>query len=243
VRQANEDSILCNEEIINLRDHYESPEAIYVEIQDDVICFSVADGMGGHEAGEIASRLTLEKLSEQIKKNSVSLLNETDMLKSVIETIHAEITEFGNVSGKKGMGTTLAGAIFNENKFIVFNVGDSRLYTFRDGYLAQQTRDHSLAEQMGGGVPKNYITSSIGGGIKNITIDFFDLTGKVKKDDLIIICSDGLTDIDMDKYYDEIELLIYRNINDLKKLNSELLAFSLSNGSSDNVSLITIKIF
>lgn len=242
VRKTNEDSMLCNGEIINFRDHYESSETISVEVQDDAVCFSVADGMGGHEAGEIASRLTLEKLSEQVKKNGVYLLNETEMLKSVIEKIHAEITEFGNTSGKKGMGTTLSGAIFNENKFIVFNVGDSRLYIFRDGYLAQKTRDHSLAEQMGGSVPKNYITSSIGGGISRITIDLFDLTGKVKKDDLILICSDGLTDIDMDKHYDEIESLIQNNIKDLKKLNSELLAFSLSNGSSDNVSIIAIKL-
>lgn len=242
VRKTNEDSLLCNGEIINFRDHYESPEVISLEVQGDAVCFSVADGMGGHEAGEIASRLTLEKLAEQIKKNGVYLLNETEMLKSVIEKIHVEITEIGSKSGKKGMGTTLVGAIFNNNEFIVFNVGDSRLYTFRDGYLAQKTRDHSLAEQMGGSVPKNYITSSIGGGIKNITIDIYEFTGKVKADDLILICSDGLTDIDMDKHYDEIESLIQNNIKDLKKLNSELLAFSLSNGSSDNVSIITIKI-
>ncbi len=241
VRKTNEDSILCNGEIINFRDHYESPEVFLKDVGDDVICFSVADGMGGHEAGEIASRLTLEKLAEEIKNNGVSLLND-DMLKSVIEKIHVEITEYGSKSGKKAMGTTLVGTLFNNSRFIVFNVGDSRLYTFRDGYLAQKTRDHSLAEQMGGSVPKNYITSSIGGGISNITIDIYDLTGKTRGNDLVIICSDGLTDIDMERSYDEIESLMQSNIEDLKKLNSELLNFSLSNGSSDNVSLITVKI-
>ncbi|HOP30932.1 MAG TPA: protein phosphatase 2C domain-containing protein [Spirochaetota bacterium] len=242
VRQTNEDSILCNGSIVTFRDHYESPEVVSKDVGEDVVCFSVADGMGGHEAGEIASLLTLEKLSEQIKKNGVSLLNETDLLKGVIEKIHREITDFGSRSGKKAMGTTLVGAILNASKFIVFNVGDSRLYTFRDGYLAQKTRDHSLAEQMGGNVPKNYITSSIGGGIENITIDIYDLTGKVRENDLVMICSDGLTDIDMDKYYDDIEGIIKSNTGDLKKINSELLNFSLSHGSADNVSIVTVRI-
>ncbi len=117
-------------------------------VQVSICSFSM---VWGDEAGN-SSRLTLEKLAEQIKKNGVYLLNETEMLKSVLEKIHVEITEIGSKSGKKGMGTTLVGAIFNNNEFIVFNVGDSRLYTFRDGYLAQKTRDHSLAEQMGGSV-------------------------------------------------------------------------------------------
>ncbi len=242
VRQTNEDSILCDGEIVNFREHYESAEIFSRDVGEDVICFSVADGMGGHDAGEIASLLTLEKLSEQIKNNGVSLLDDTERLKGVIEKIHGEIAEFGSKSGKKAMGTTLVGAIFNERSFIVFNVGDSRLYTFRDGYLAQETRDHSLAEQMGGNVPRNYITSSIGGGISRITIDIFDLTGKIRDNDLVIICSDGLTDIDMDKHYDDIELIIQSNIGDLKRINRELLAFTLSKGSTDNVSIATVRI-
>lgn len=240
VREKNEDSILCDGEIVNLQDHYESAEVRSKDISDDVLCFSVADGMGGHDAGEVASRFTLEKLLVKLNKDGKTFLNEPDLLKGVIEEIHREISEIGSNNGKKAMGSTLVGALFNREKFIVFNVGDSRLYMFRDGYLAQKTRDHSLAEQVGGNVPKNYITSSIGGGFQKITIDIYDLTGKVKINDIIILCSDGLTDIDMDKYYKDLEDIIKNNVSDLQKVNRELLSFSLEKGSSDNVSVVSV---
>jgi len=242
VRKINEDSLYLNGEIINMLDSYISPEITEMNITGDVTCFSVADGMGGHEAGEIASRMTLEKFSALIKKHGNTLIDESDLLKKGIEGIHAEINEYGYTTNKTGMGTTLVGAIFNNEKFIVFNVGDSRLYILRDGYLVQKTRDHSLFEQLGGNTPKNYITSSIGGGVENITIDIFDLAGKVRKNDLIIICSDGLTDFNLDEIYDEFEALINGTKDDLKVLNRSLYKNALDHGSADNISVISILV-
>jgi len=240
VREINEDSILCKDQIINMHDHYESEKIVEELLSENIHYFAVADGMGGHDAGEVASRLTLEKILNNFQKDAVLYLDNTDKLKQMILSVHDEINEFADMNNNKGMGTTLVGTIFNNDKFFVFNIGDSRLYIFRDGYLAQKTRDHSLAEQVGGNVPKNYITSSIGGGYKDITIDIFDLTGKIKNNDLIIICSDGLTDFNMDKYYDDIESLISKNKNDLKKLNCSLLDFAIEHGSADNISVISI---
>ncbi|HRX48914.1 MAG TPA: protein phosphatase 2C domain-containing protein [Spirochaetota bacterium] len=240
VREINEDSILCKDQIINMHDHYESEKIAEELLSENIHYFAVADGMGGHDAGEVASRLTLEKILNNFQKDAVLYLDNTDKLKQMILSVHDEINEFADMNNNKGMGTTLVGTIFNKDKFLAFNIGDSRLYIFRDGYLAQKTRDHSLAEQVGGNVPKNYITSSIGGGYKDITIDIFDLTGKIKNNDLIIICSDGLTDFNMDKYYDDIESLISTNKNDLKKLNNSLLDFAIERGSADNISVISI---
>lgn len=242
VRKVNEDSILSNGEIINFQDHYESPEIFEITVGDEVVSFAVADGMGGHEAGEIASRIALEKFSSRINEAGNFFLDDHELLKESIRSIHKEVNEFGILSNKAGMGTTLVGTIFSSEKFIVFNVGDSRLYIFRDGYLAQKTRDHSLSEMLGGKVPKNFITSSIGGGVTDIIIDIYDLTGRIRRNDLIIICSDGLTDIDMDNNYDTFESIIKDNITDLQALNRELLSFSLSKGSADNVTVVSISV-
>lgn len=241
VRDTNEDSILCGELLVNYNNHFKMEKVIEQEISDIPVWFAVADGMGGQDAGEIASRLTLEKLLVSFKKDSNAIFENSEKLKAIITGIHDEVNAFGVANNTKGMGSTLVGAIFNKNKFIVFNVGDSRLYISRDGYLSQKTKDHSLIEQFGGNVPKNYITSSIGGGTKDITIDIFDLTGKIKNNDLIMICSDGLTDFDMDKHYDEFETLIDKSKDDLMKLNEDLVKFAIDNGSADNISIITIR--
>jgi serine/threonine protein phosphatase PrpC len=188
----------------------------------------------------VASRIVLEQLLAEIEEKWKQFLLEPELLKGVIEAIHTDISALGINKVKKEMGSTLVGALFNREKFIVFNAGDSRLYMFRDGYLAQKTRDHSLAEQVGGNVPRNYIISCIGGGFKDIMIDIYDLTGKVKVNDLVILCSDGLTDIDMDKNYNDLENIIKNNITDLQKMNRELLSFSLEHGSSDNVSVVSV---
>lgn len=242
VREINEDSILCKDQIINMQDHYESEKIAEELLSENFHYFAVADGMGGHDAGEVASRLTLEKLLEYFQKDNSAILDEPEKLKSAISRIHDEVNYYGELNNNRGMGSTLVGAVFNNAKFFVFNVGDSRLYILRDGYLAQKTRDHSLAEQVGGNVPKNYITSSIGGGSKDITIDIFDLTDKIKNNDLVIICSDGLTDFDMDRYYDDFESLIESHKNDLDKLNRSLLDFAVEHGSADNISIISITI-
>jgi len=241
VREANEDSVYLNGDIVSMQDNFQS--AVYKgDITGNVLCFAVADGMGGHEAGEIASRMTLEMLSDEISRNGARFLKDPELIKTSITGISGEINRYAASTAKWGMGTTLVGLIFNDEKFFVYNVGDSRVYILRDGYLSQKTRDHSLVQQVGGNAPKNLITSSIGGGSDRITVDIFDLTGKVRVNDLFIICSDGLTDFDVDKFYDEFELLINENKNDLSLLNKSLFDYALKQGSADNISVISIMV-
>ncbi len=242
VRQANEDSLFCDGLIVNQEDSYETPEVEEKEIGEDPVCFAVADGMGGHASGEVASRMALEKLSEALDRQSREFIEDTEVLKEAILRIHREVNSFGNESNKKRMGTTLVGTLFNSEKCIVFNVGDSRLYRFHDTYLSQITVDHSAAQLYGGNVPKNVIVSAVGGGIDNIIIDTFDLTGKIMDNDILVLCSDGLTDIDMNRCYEDIKEIIRDNAEDLQEVNRSLVKFALEEGSSDNISIISIKI-
>ncbi len=238
VRQANEDSILLNEIIVNYEDHFEMTEVADKELTAEAMWLAVADGMGGHEAGEVASRITLEKLKDTFIDKGSELLNNGDKLKEVIGRIHAEVNLYGESAGNKGMGTTLVGSIFNLEKFLLYNVGDSRVYILRNGYLQQKTRDHSLKEQANIEAAKNIIVSSIGGGKDDIIIDIYDLSGQVKAGDLMLICSDGLTDIDLEANYDEFESIVADNVDDLPAMCKKLLLYSLDKGSSDNISII-----
>ncbi len=240
VREANEDSILIGDLLINFEDHYEMESIMEINITDQPVWFAVADGMGGHESGEVASRIALEKLRNVFTAESSELIKNLEKLREVIAQIHSEVNLYGESAGNKGMGTTLAGVLFNSEKFLLYNVGDSRVYFFRNGFLQQKTRDHTLKEQTGLDVAGNIIVSSIGGGKDDIMIDIYDLTGQIKYNDLLIICSDGLTDIDIVNYYDEFEDLIGQNISDIRILCKNLYIYSIEKYSSDNISIIVI---
>ncbi len=240
VREANEDSILIDDLLINFEDHYMMDSIMEKDITNQPVWLSVADGMGGHEAGEVASRITLEKLRDAFAAESRELIKNPEKLKEVIAQIHSEVNLYGETAGNKGMGSTLTGALVNSENFLLYNVGDSRVYLFRDGYLQQKTRDHTLKEQTDLDVSKNIIVSSIGGGRDDIMIDIYDLTGHIRVNDLLIICSDGLTDIDMVNYYDEFEDLIDQNKSDILVLCKKLYNYSIEKYSSDNISIIVI---
>lgn len=240
VRETNEDSILLNELIINNKDNYVLESLNELEVKGNPLWFAVADGMGGYNAGEVASKITLEKLLKGFKEKANEYINSTDGLKMFIKSIHDDVNRIGKETGNTGMGSTLVGSIFNDKRLLLFNVGDSKVFIYRGGYLQQKTKDHSLKEYMQIDSPKNVIISSIGGGKDDIIIDIYDLSGKIKDNDLMLLCSDGLFDIDMDKYYDAIEDVIGNNKADLSQLCKQLLTFSLEKGSRDNISLIAV---
>ena len=169
-------------------------------------------------------------------------LNDPTMLIELIKQIHKDVNEYGTGSGKQSMGTTLVGMLFNQEKFYLYNVGDSRIYLLRDGYLQQKTRDHSLKEQIGINVAKNFIISSIGGGKDDIIIDLYDLSDQIKDNDLFVISSDGLTDFNYEDSYDEFETLINDSKDKLDQLDRSLIRYAINKGSKDNISIISIFI-
>ena len=210
--------------------------------------FAIADGMGGYNAGEVASKLALEKLKAEKEdlygKNGFALVSK---LYQIMRDINGEVYEKAKSEfALDGMGTTLSGIYFNgKGKGYVFNVGDSRVYLLRQNHLKQITRDHSLvAEMVENGEltqeeafnhpQKNMLTRGIGVN-KNVNGDVFVID--IYTDDIILLCSDGLTDMLHDS-----EIAGYLQKEDTEASADALLSASLEKGGRDNISFIILKL-
>ena len=205
---------------------------------EDRYIIAVADGMGGHNRGEVASSDTLHSL--QYYYHDIPLgLNAGDFNEAIVgwlESINNFIASKGRADEQfKGMGTTLVGLAFYAGDFFTLNCGDSRLYRFRDGELKQLTTDHSLNTMLGTAKHSSVITNCIGGGCSNSYIDVVRITDDIHQGDKYLLCSDGLTDMVSNSH-------LARLLNDGANANL-LCEAAIENGGLDNVSacLITIK--
>lgn len=238
VRNHNEDSYLANGKIFTSLERGGEERFTEIELIDTPLIFAVADGMGGHEGGEVASNMALELLKE--KMVSLPEDNTIEFIRNTFQEIHSEVLRMGIEMDKIGMGTTLTGCIFWKSKCFIFNIGDSRVYRFRGDYISQITRDHSLREDTGDEtLQKNIITSCIGGGIEEIRIDVTDFSSKLASGDLYLLLSDGIVDSLTD---DDLEACLQAEKGDLKTLLNILIQLSLDRGSTDNVTAICLKI-
>ncbi|MCF8242693.1 MAG: protein phosphatase 2C domain-containing protein [Melioribacteraceae bacterium] len=230
-----------NEDMVLLVDEFFRNDVSRIEIKTTNgsrgFIFAVADGMGGHAAGEIASEIILSELSFTSQNISPNL-NE-DVLKSIfqnkVKEIHQKLLDEGkNDPEKYGMGATLIAVLFYQGKVFFFNAGDSRLYRFRRGFLKQLSRDHSLSAVAGvDRTVSHMILNSIGGG-DNVFLDFEELTDNLIDDDVLLLCSDGLSDMIDDN---KIEELLNENVSALKLVQEAKEA-----GGKDNISVILIRI-
>lgn len=205
--------------------------------------FVVADGMGGHKAGDMASRLTVEVLLDSIRINREQ--NPIKIIRAAIETANTKILEIASKDENLfGMGTTVVVATVLGHYMYVANVGDSRLYLIRDR-IEQITKDHSLVEEMvrigeinreqaRNHPDKNIITRAVGAS-KNVEIDFFDM--RLEPGDIILMCSDGLSNMLEDI---EIERIIKCG-SDLPEIALELVARANQNGGKDNIAVVLVE--
>ncbi len=173
--------------------------------------FIVADGMGGHSGGEIASSMAVEVIAASVRKSIQSSVRENsqdtewdpkEILREAIEKANAEIYErSSHDDGLRGMGTTATALLFKPPLLAIGQVGDSRCYLIKREALWQLTRDHSLVqEKLRAGLitrealrtdrMKNVITRSVGYE-RQISVELFEMTPNPK--DFFLICSDGLT--------------------------------------------------
>ncbi len=232
-RTNNEDLVLVNKNFV--RDN-ELKTEITIENEIEPVLIAVADGMGGHNAGELASELLLQKLSGIVHQNALPL--SFDELKNFfnreVTLIHQSLIYEGiNDSSKIGMGSTLIALLFLNGNVYYINAGDSRLYRFRSGMLKQLSRDHSLAEATGQDRNSSHILlNSVGGG-ENVFIDFVDISDIVIKEDAFLLCSDGLSDLVTDE---SIEVLL----NDTFSVE-ELVLAAKNAGGKDNISIVLMK--
>lgn len=207
--------------------------------------FIVADGMGGHKAGDYASKYTVETIVAQIQKSFEK--NPVKILSKAIEIANAHIrAKSKEDESLEGMGTTVVAATLMGKYLQVANVGDSRLYVVNDG-IKQITRDHSLVEEMVrmGGIDrvqarnhpdKNIITRAIGVSDK-VEVDFFSV--ELKPGDVVLMCSDGLTNM----LEDEVIREILHQEGTLEVKAEELVKAANNNGGKDNIAVILIEPF
>ncbi len=206
--------------------------------------YIVADGMGGHKAGEVASYETVERLVDYIKQN-----DDSDLRRLIEKGIQFANLSVYNQSVENeqytGMGTTLVVACIDNDILHIFNVGDSRLYVYTDG-LKQITLDHSRVEELfrAGLITqqeredfpnKNIITRAIGIN-DDVEIDYFRISMESVK--YVLLCSDGLTKMMDDN---EFEKYFY-NITDLELTCKALLDDVNGRGGIDNTTIIVVDV-
>ncbi len=234
VREQNEDMILVDSHFVR-DDDYKTHVTLN---HNDRYIIAVADGMGGHNRGDVASSDVLYNL--QFYYHDIpSGLNASEFNEAIVgwlEGINNFVASKGRADEQfKGMGTTLVGMAYYAGDFYSLNCGDSRLYRFRNGELTQLTTDHSLNTMLGSAKHSSIITNCIGGGCGHSYIDLVRMTEDVHLDDRYLLCSDGLTDMVSDAH-------ITRLLADGANANM-LCEAAIKNGGLDNVSccVITIK--
>ena len=207
--------------------------------------FIVADGMGGHNAGDYASKFTVETMIQEIE-NSFEVNPEKILAKAIEVANEKLLAVAAEDENLEGMGTTVVAATCMGKYLRVANVGDSRLYVIGEK-ITQITRDHSLVEEMVrmGGIDreaarnhpdKNIITRAVGATNK-VEVDFFNV--ELSENDIVLMCSDGLTNM----LEDEEIRMILNGQRDIVEKAEELVKAANLNGGKDNIAVVLIEPF
>lgn len=205
----------------------------------------VADGMGGHKAGDFASKYTVETLKEEVKLSTKE--GPEELLLDAVQVVNHKLMQTAEKDIKlDGMGTTLVAATVIDHTLYFINVGDSRLYLINKD-IKQLSRDHSLVEEMLrlGGISeeeaknhpdKNIITRAIG--VKDkVEADFYEFA--LKKGDVILMCTDGLCNMVSE---DEI-FAIMKGSRDIVEAGQLLIDRANENGGKDNIGIVLAQPF
>ncbi|HET9932950.1 MAG TPA: Stp1/IreP family PP2C-type Ser/Thr phosphatase [Polyangiaceae bacterium] len=238
------------------RDHNEDSFAILKEHA----LYIVADGMGGHRAGDVASRLATEAIVDFFRTTATEdftwpfhfdarLSEEENRLLTGIKIANRQIIDRSNRSREyQGMGTTVVGALFNgkRGKMYIGHVGDSRAYRVRNGQIVQMTRDHSLVndyllampeltEEQRSELPKNVITRALGMQ-DQVAVDLQGDDAQIG--DVYVLCSDGLSGM-----IDDAEIChVVNSSHDLEEACRRLVALANEHGGEDNITALIVRV-
>ena len=205
--------------------------------------YIVCDGMGGHKAGEYASRYTVERIVASVSRSRTD--NPVRVLKSAIQKANEIlVVESQEYKERQGMGTTVVAATIIDDKMYVANVGDSRLYVINQT-IEQITNDHSYVEEMirigkikredaAKHEKKNVITRAVGA-TEKVKVDFFEV--ELRENDKILLCSDGLTNMVSD---DKIYQIVSAH-EEVDVISKELVDEANKNGGQDNITVVVVK--
>lgn len=224
-------------------------DAYYISADEGPL-FIVADGMGGHKAGEIASNMAVDIISSDLGKDMNFLeLDDKEIQNRIKQSIGKANQEIYKKSLEDecfaGMGTTVTLIYIKGKKVFIGHVGDSRAYLFRENTLAQLTEDHSLVEELirNGSISReeaklhpqrNIITRAVGTS-PDIEADL--IVKEKSKDDIFLLCTDGLTNMLEDEEIREHLL----SKEDMQKVCENLVEFANNKGGYDNITVVAIK--
>jgi serine/threonine protein phosphatase PrpC len=238
-----------------VREHNEDT----IAADGDIGLLVLADGMGGYNAGEVASgiavKTVLNLIREQVEREDLTLLDkDTGMtrpsiiLRDAINRANKIIYQTARSQPQcEGMGTTIVAALFFDNRVSIAHVGDSRMYRLRSDRFEQVTMDHSLlqelvdrgfysAEEAQRAANKNYVTRALGVE-PNVEVELQEAA--VQKGDVYVLCSDGLSDMVED---DDIHLTISTFSANLDTVAKQLIQLANDNGGRDNVSAVMAQV-
>ena len=206
--------------------------------------FIVADGMGGHNAGDYASRFSVKEFVDQIRQSKET--TPIKMMEAAIQDTNEALLKLANDNEElEGMGTTFVVATIEGSTLHVANIGDSRLYVIREN-IKQITRDHSLVEEMvrmgklnkeeaKGHPNKNIITRALGTRLL-VEPDFFEVP--LQENDIILMCTDGLSNMLEDEKINDI----VKSTQDLEEAAKLLIHEANHNGGIDNIGIVLVKL-
>ena len=238
-----------------VRDHNEDA----IGAQPDIGLWVLADGMGGYNAGEVASgiavKTVIDLVTEACKREirngiepETGYMRQTIVLRDAIHRANKIINQTAQSQPQcEGMGTTLVAALFYDDRVSVAHVGDSRMYRLRDNKFEQITLDHSLLQELVDrgfysqeeaqrSTNRNYVTRALGVEA-NVEVEVQEV--EAQKGDYYLMCSDGLPDMVED---DDIHLTISTFNNDVRTIGEQLIKLTNDNGGRDNVSVILVRV-
>ena len=228
-RNVNQDCFLCEKEAVGALPNL----------------FIVADGLGGHNGGDFASKYCVENVKDYIKNHKGDSIIST--IRSAITTVNEEIREKTKADeGLKGCGTTIVLSTIENDILYIANVGDSRLYVIKNGKLTQITEDHSVVEEMiKSGIikkeearfnpHKNKVTRALGAE-PDIEVDFFEV--KLEKGDRVFLCSDGVSNMMDERILEEITSAD----KELPEICKILIDTAVNNGGKDDATVVMIEV-
>lgn len=240
---------ICLTDVGRSRDKNED-SCIYRKFNNGWDLLMVADGMGGHNAGEIASSIAVRSITEYLEekiKDGIDISNMEDVLTSAIAKANDDIyTEAQNNVSCSGMGTTVTMAVISRDEVLIGHIGDSRAYILSNNKLKKITSDHSLvAELVKNGTitedeaqhhpQRNIITRALGAK-DNVKVDIEKIG--IMPSDIILLCSDGLTNMLDDG---KIEEILIKN-QDIENGAHELIDLANSLGGYDNITVAVAKV-
>ncbi len=227
----------------------ENEDSFYIPNPDDKIkLFLVADGIGGQSHGKLASMMAIEEIIKYFIKNYGHSNNYTELITDAIKYANSSVLDLANSRQEfSGMGTTLVSALINNDELILTNAGDSRCYIIRKGIISQLTIDNSYVqylleqgaistEEAHNHPQRNLITKAIGLE-QNIDVDVDCI--KLYPDDILLLCTDGLTTMLSDE---EILHIILKKKSNIEQATELLVKSAKNSGGTDNITAILVEV-